>query len=220
MYKDMETLRIYDLAEAKKFMTKNDIYYNEYQEKEDSNKLDEMSKLFNIENFCEVSLMFVFNKYEDEKWHRDYTAVILRMLDTKEVFRIVPKTYNEKKYRLYLIDKVYIPKRYEYKVDLPNYIGKPTKNKILEWVKYITEEQEFYVKSYNDALTKNIEFAKNFQQKYPNGRFYFEKDGWCNEFSFSHNSLSYYYTSGENGNFYRQVSVDYKSIPSDEDLLK
>jgi hypothetical protein len=63
MYKDMETLRIYDLAEAKKFMTKNDIYYNEYQEKEDSNKLDEMSKLFNIENFCEVSLMFVFNKY-------------------------------------------------------------------------------------------------------------------------------------------------------------
>lgn len=217
----METLRIYDLTEAQKFMVKNDIYYNEYQQKEDSNKLEEMSKLFNIENFCEVSLMFVFKKYDnDEKWHREYTAVVLRMLDTKEVFRIVPKTYNEKKYRLYLIDKVYIPKLYEYKVDLPNYIGKPTKNKILDWVKYITEEQKYYENCYNDALNKNIEFAKRFQEKYPNGRFNFAKDGWCNEFSFCHNSLSYKYTSGDNGNFYRQVDVDYKSIPSNEDLLK
>lgn len=217
----METLRIYDLAEAQKFIAKNDIYYNEYQEKEDSNKLEEMSKLFNIENFCEVSLMFVFKKYDnDEKWHRDYTAVVLRMLDTKEVFRIVPKTYNEKKYRLYLIDKVYIPKRYEYKVDLPNYIGKPTKNKILDWVKYITEEQKYYENCYNDALNKNIEFAKRFQEKYPNGRFNFAKDGWCNEFTFCHNSLSYKYTAGDNGNFYREVNVDYKSIPTNEDLLK
>lgn len=217
----METLRIYDLAEAQKFMAKNDIYYNEYQQKEDSNKLEEMSKLFNIENFCEVSLMFVFKKYDnDEKWHRDYTAVVLRMLDTKEVFRIVPKTYNEKKYRLYLIDKVYIPKRYEYKVDLPNYIGKPTKNKILDWVKYITEEQKYYENCYNDALNKNIEFAKRFQEKYPNGRFNFAKDGWCNEFTFCHNSLSYKYTAGDNGNFYREVNVDYKSIPTNEDLLK
>lgn len=216
----METLRIYDLVEAQKFMKKNDIYYNEYQEKEDSKNLEEMSKLFNIENFCEVSLMFVFNKYEDDKWRRDYTAVVLRMLDTKEVFRIVPKTYHEKKYRLYLIDKVYIPRRYDYKVSLPNYIGKPTKNKILDWVKYINEEQEYYEKCYNDALKKNIEFSKNFQEKYPNGRFYFAKDGWCNEFSFCHNSLRYKYTSGDNGNFYRQVEVDYKSIPSNEDLLK
>jgi hypothetical protein len=214
------SLRIYDLAEAQKFMTKNDIYYNEYQQKEDMNKLGEISKLFNIDNFCEVSLMFVFRKYEDEKWCREYTAVVLRMLDTKEVFRIVPKTYNEKKYRLYLIDALYIPRRYAYKVSLPNYMGKPTKNKILDWVKFIKDEQEFCVKSYNDALTKNIEFAKSFQQKYPNGRFYFEKDGWCNEFTFCHNSLSYKYTAGDNGNFYREVKVDYKSIPTNEDLLK
>jgi hypothetical protein len=216
----METLRIYDLAEAQKFMAKNDIYYTEYQQKEDMNKLGEISKLFNIDNFCEVSLMFVFRKYEDEKWCREYTAVVLRMLDTKEVFRIVPKTYNEKKYRLYLIDKVYIPRRYAYKVSLPNYMGKPTKNKILDWVKFIKDEQDFFEKSYNEALNKNIEFVKSFQQKYPNGRYNFAKDGWCNEFTFCHNSLSYKYTAGDNGNFYREVKVDYKSIPTNEDLLK
>ena len=216
----METLRIYNLAEAKNFMTKNNIRYNEYQEKEDSDKLEEMSKLFNIDNFCEVCLMYVFNKYDDVNWCREYTAFVLRILDTNEVFRIIPRIYNEKKYRLYLMDKVYIPRQYEYKVDLPNYMGKPTKKKILDWVKYIKDEQEYYEKCYNEALTKNIEIAKKFQAKYPNGRFSFDKNGWCNEFSFCHNSLSYKYTAGDNGNFYRQVNIDYKNIPTDEDLLK
>lgn len=215
----METLRIYDLDEAQKFMAKNDIYYNEYQEKEDRHKLEEFANLFNIENFCEVSLMFLFKKYED-KWYKEYSIIILRMLDTNEEFRIVPKTYNEKKYRLYLIDALIIPRRYDYNVTSPNYMGKPTKKKILDWVKYIKDEQDFYEKSYSEALIKNIEFAKSFQAKYPNGTFYFENNGWCNMFTIRHNSLKYKYTAGDNGNFYREVNVDYENIPTNEDLLK
>ena len=163
-----------------------------------------------------------FKKCYEGYFYLDVKYWGLRMIATGEVFKIGRKKWNERKYRLYLLDHVYVPgnrdRCFKYEGQEPQYIGVATAKKLASWVDYCHAERDARLSYLDSALAVNRAYVEKFRAKYPEARFTTLEDGWTSQFVLTFERLRICFTAGESGTFYKDISVD--SAPTDEELLK
>ena len=219
-----------DANEAKKFIETNSIRVTDYEYKNMFESISKDLDMFNIEGFCKPIKIITFKQYiyaTDNKlyWEYSFCSEGIEMLETKEIYRLVKNRYTNNKYEISLLphkNSVLYKYKYENKKQ-PNFIGKATAKKISEWIEYIKSEYAFQITQYEHEKAKNINFANAFKNKYPNGRFVYNSEGWCTKFDIQTDVYNISFESGANeglGNFYRKIEIRYDTLPSNEDLLK
>lgn len=192
-------------------------------------------EIFTIPGFCDVVVVYEFywddcldlaphirGKVCPPHWVFDTETIAVRVLETGTLLRPYPVYHNKGKYGLTLVDRVEGRLQdftWDYK-QTPNYIGKPTKKKILDWVEYLSAKQEAAIKFLQVAMNRNQRFKRAVKKRFPDADMDIaQTDGWLHECVFSHGGVRYTFSARSNGTFCRELQVDINSVPSVEELL-
>ncbi len=183
--------------------------------------------IFNIDNYCQLHQIFRFERYTDSatgemtNWYYDHYFFGIEILATGELFRL-RESKKKGKFKLYPIEQQMLNhvQDFRYEEPEPNLIGVPTIKKIDAWISYIHMRETARLNYNNATILRNKTFADKFKAKYPNANYRTMADGWVSSFAIEHGALYFKYTSGNNGKFYREVSLIHKNVPTDEELLK
>lgn len=180
---------------------------------------------FNIEEYCKVVQVYRFKKYIDgasgelSQYYFTSDCHAILMLVTGEILRPFERKRN--KFALYPLEQQMLNhvQDFNYEEPEPNLIGVPTIKKIDAWISYIHMKETARINYNNAAILRNKTFADKFKAKYPNVNYRTLSDGWVSSFTIEYGAFYFKYTSGTNGQFYREVSIIYKNVPTDEELL-
>lgn len=181
-----------------------------------------------VEGFSRIVPCFVVRqtydhfqkKYLDEYYY-DASYWVLEIISTGELFTFCEKVRNSKRFGLSMHDRLnsnrcryFTPSK-----EAPYAIGKATEKKLQEWIDYLHEcraEKELYL---SGAMEMNRRTVDAFKEKYPEGVFRTEADGWTSEFTIRFERLRIKFTAHENGDFSRNIDVPYECYPTTEELL-
>jgi hypothetical protein len=216
-------------AVALQFIKDNNIVIGDYSLKELNENItaDKELSMFNIENCSEAMYLYHFYTGIDVStnlsiWRYGGRSKVIMV--NQQMFYLNKTRFTNDKWELLHFPhdhkKLY---RYEYNEKQPNFIGKATSKKVQEWVKYVNDKYEYQITQYKLEKAKNLEFANQFKEKYPEGIYKYNSEGWCTRFEIYTDVYHIIYESGADegiGNFYRKVNLRYDKIPSNEELLK
>lgn len=181
--------------------------------------------VFNIDGYSKVVQIFKFERYFDNckkewsDWYFESCTSGIQILVTGEI--LSPREVKRNKFALYPFEQQMLNhvQDFKYEEPEPNLIGVPTIKKIDAWISYIHMKKTARINYNNAAILRNKTFADKFKAKYPNVNYRTLADGWVSSFTIEYGAFYFKYTSGTNGQFYREVSIIYKNVPTDEELL-
>lgn len=180
---------------------------------------------FNIEGYSKLVKVYRFVRYIDvftrelSPWYFENQCVALQILATGELFRFWQD--KSRRYELLLFDPAPLNhvQNFRYEEPKPSLIGSATIKKIDAWVSYLHMKETARHNHNNAAILRNKVFADKFRAKFPEVKFREMKDGWVSYFTIKKDAFYFTYTSDNDGVFSRQVSLIYKNVPTDEELL-
>jgi hypothetical protein len=216
-------------VEALQFIKDNNIVVADYSLKELNENIADVKEvsMFNIENCSQAVYIYHFHTVKDAGTNNSYWRYNGRskgIMVNNQIYYLFKVRHTNDKWELlhfpHDYKKLY---RYEYNEKQPNYIGKATSKKVLEWANFVNKKYEYQMAQYELEKAKNLEFANQFKEKYPEGIYKYNSEGWCTRFEIYTDVYHIIYESGADegiGNFYRKVNLRYDKIPSNEELLK
>lgn len=216
-------------AEALQFIKDNNIFVQDYDLKRLNESITDEKDItmFNIENCSQAVYIYHFRTGIDASTNLSFWRYEGRskgiMVDNQIYYLFKSRGTNNKWELLHFPHDHKRLYRYEYNEKQPKYIGKATSKKVQEWVNFVNKKYEYQMAQYESEKAKNLEFANQFKEKYPDGKYYFNTDGWCTYFEIYTDVYHIKFTSGADegkGNYYRSVGLRYDKIPSNEQLLK
>lgn len=181
-----------------------------------------------VEGFSRIVPCFVvrqtydhFQKTYLDEYYYDASYWLLEIIPTGELFSFYERARRSKRFALQMHNRLNSDRcRYfTFSKEAPNAIGKATEKKLQEWIDYLHEyraAQELYLSS---AMEKNRKIADAFREKYPEGVFRTDADGWTSEFTIRFERLRIKFIACEDGGFTRNVDVPYDCYPTTEELL-
>ena len=181
-----------------------------------------------VEGFSRIVPCFVvrqtydhFQKAYLDEYYYDASYWLLEIIPTGELFSFYERVRRSKRFALQMHDRLCSNRcRYfMFSKEAPNAIGKATEKKLQEWIDFLHEERAAKQSYLDIAMKKNRETVDAFKEKYPEGVFRTEDDGWTTEFTIRFERLRVKFYACENGDFTRHIDVPYDCYPTTEELL-
>lgn len=144
---------------------------------------------------------------------------VLRIIPTGEIFRPWEKTRG--KFRLFMHEplRTNIGRDFLFTMEEPNLIGKATEKKLSAWIDYLHMERTACLEYVNCSLCRNRCFVERFRERFPEGTFRTDSEGWTSEFSFNWDRFRVRYTAHDNGKFSRHLDLRLDALPTDDEIL-
>ena len=163
---------------------------------------------------------YIFHEQDGETYY-DYHSFGLFEADTARVFFIYsPRNLAKVGLALFPDDQTHGRLYgFQFEEERPNYIGKATKKKIEDWIRFVEREDDAKKAFITTANYMNRQFRMRVEKRYPDARKTVLEDGWMTEFYITAGYVVFHYTAGENGVFYREHKVDISHLPSTDELL-
>lgn len=177
-----------------------------------------------VDGFSRIVPCFeVLHRWDSDEYEFLDSYWVLEIIPTGERYKIYEKRRDSKMFGLRVIEELvsYIHRCQLFHFDRkkPNFMRKATEKKLREWIDYLHEEHEAKTIYIEKAMELNRSKVEAFREKYPDGFFLTEPDGWTEFFQIEFERLRIKYIAHENGQFCRQVEIIGNRIPTDEELL-
>lgn len=190
----------------------------------DDERRNDLKKALEIDGFSEIVEVYNFRYecYPDQEsgYQFDVAYFCLRIIQTGEVFSVVPESWNSKRYKLLLLNPAEGRCTYfRYDEPAPNYIGKATRKKIEDWIQFCHRKNDAEIRYMAEAESKNREFRYAVLKKFPDAKCNVLEDGWMSECSFNYQMVNVHYTANEDGTFSRDLRVDIVNFPGYYELV-